>query len=985
MPLWVWNGRMNRETATRTLIQMKELGLGGVFIHPRAGMMTEFLSEEWFDLWGFALGECERLGLECHLYDENSFPSGFAGGHVVSNRPQSGAVALGGTVWDHPYRFHAHPCEEGNLAAFRLSSDGRFLGPASTEDLAQAAPDRPVVVFDLLREPASQWTAGYPYVDLLDAETTRVFLNLVHEAHARRFRQSLGRTWKYVFTDEPTLDRIQGLAASRSVLSEFYQTYGYELTQRLEGLAFNVPGAEVVRFDYFRLLDRLFTRNFCRQVFEWCEAHGVAFTGHFNEHAWPRPEGLPSTMSALRWMQVPGNDLLAFQFQPTSLEANATGLLNLKELSSVACQLGRKRVLAESCGGGGYGMAPRDFKPLEDFLLVHGVNLFSPHFSAQTVVGVRKYDWPQTFSEHSAWWEASRPHQDHVARVSVALAQGHEANRVLVLMPDTTAWIRWTLSLARPGENPPPRELPGLKAGMEELVVALTRARCDFDLGGETLLEEMGRVEEGCLICGEGKYELICLPEVTENVLSSLVILLREFLTAGGRVVSAENLPDFVDGRPSDALMRLAEEFPGQWLRCREKFADCITKHVMPRVQVESPSHPDLLIRRIETSRDEVLYYLLNPWDKLFVGRITLDTPPTCLLNTSTGNMDPFSGEGPFEVELGPREHLLLLARKETPVPKPSRSRLQPVVLTGPDVAALGPNVLLLDYCDLVTPGCFQRDVATSLADDRHWRAQGLSKNPWWFAIQFRGNTLDHLFPEACGFELAYAFQIASPLPLRLAVERPALYHVMVNGHTIDFSEADRWLDENILAEDITTRVVPGRNQIVLTPRRLTTECEIAPAYLLGNFHLEAAERGFEIHPPRPLLTGDWTRGGRPFDSGWVGYEWTFSLEAPARCLRVSLEDWAGTAARVFLDGRKACELVHPPFQAELAGPVLAGAHCLRVEVAGSPKNLFGPHFADGLPLHFTWTRCPEYCPPGAVYRFEPSGLIRLTLQQEPL
>jgi len=87
MIFWVWNGDMSENKITDTLEQFKKVGIGGGFVHPRQGLITEYLSERWFDLWQHAINESKRLGLECHIYDENSFPSGFGGSHVLSNKP----------------------------------------------------------------------------------------------------------------------------------------------------------------------------------------------------------------------------------------------------------------------------------------------------------------------------------------------------------------------------------------------------------------------------------------------------------------------------------------------------------------------------------------------------------------------------------------------------------------------------------------------------------------------------------------------------------------------------------------------------------------------------------------------------------------------------------------------------------------------------------------------------------------------------------
>ncbi len=42
-PFWVWNNDVSREDIDRTLNDFKEAGIGGVFIHPRYGLITEYL------------------------------------------------------------------------------------------------------------------------------------------------------------------------------------------------------------------------------------------------------------------------------------------------------------------------------------------------------------------------------------------------------------------------------------------------------------------------------------------------------------------------------------------------------------------------------------------------------------------------------------------------------------------------------------------------------------------------------------------------------------------------------------------------------------------------------------------------------------------------------------------------------------------------------------------------------------------------------
>jgi len=88
-PLWVWNDRITREGISFQLEEFKNAGIGGVFVHPRPGLITEYISEDWHQLFDFTVQKGKELGLKVWIYDENSYPSGFAGGHVPAQMPDS--------------------------------------------------------------------------------------------------------------------------------------------------------------------------------------------------------------------------------------------------------------------------------------------------------------------------------------------------------------------------------------------------------------------------------------------------------------------------------------------------------------------------------------------------------------------------------------------------------------------------------------------------------------------------------------------------------------------------------------------------------------------------------------------------------------------------------------------------------------------------------------------------------------------------------
>ena len=157
MPLWVWNGEVTETRITEMLEQFAAQGLGGVFVHPRPGLITEYLSGRWFELWRHALRECKRLGLICNIYDQNSYPSGFAGGHVPARAPHVVAQYV------HAVSHHQAPVRLMGelLVAYRLSpGDADPVRLPSEANLNEAIQDGPVLTLELRRAAGIRGTPG---------------------------------------------------------------------------------------------------------------------------------------------------------------------------------------------------------------------------------------------------------------------------------------------------------------------------------------------------------------------------------------------------------------------------------------------------------------------------------------------------------------------------------------------------------------------------------------------------------------------------------------------------------------------------------------------------------------------------------------------------------------------------------------------------------------------------------------------------------
>lgn len=981
----VWNGTVNRSYITRALEEFRDAGMGGVFVHPRPGMVTEYLSPEWFSLWNFAAAEAKRLGLECHIYDENSYPAGFAGGHVPAMNPLTVTQAL------QP-RFHraAPVAVAGDLvAAFRVEGD-HTLKPVDRGELDKAVADGPVMTLSLTRDSGGLWQGGFPYVDLTLPDTTRTFLEVTHDAYAAHAREHFGSTCKYAFSDEPMLRPRSGWVLSRYLVAAFQREHGYDLMSRLADLIVPTDEGRAVRFDYQMTVQRLFEQNFAEPMSRWCGEHGLAFTGHYMEHEWPSPQSHPSAMSLLRYMQVPGNDLLGFQFDPAkSPQDNAIWELNLTELRSVEAQMGAARTLCETCGGGGYAFTIRDIKPCEDFAMACGVNLVNPHLSHQTLAGARRYDWAQTVSPHSPWFEAYRPQGDHVGRVQTALLAGRGVSRVLVLMPTTSAWLDFVPSSARlPGYVD---TLTALRQSQTTLVRHLASHLIDFDLGDELMLRDLGRVDGGKLRLGEATYEAVVVPEGMANVLPSTMELLGKL--PGERVLALRQGPEFVGGRRVAGRQGWGGDVK---LLDRGQLVPALRQLCPPRVRTPEGTLPETVLhlsRRLEgefvpgTSEPGYVHFFANPYRKAAPLTLHVRAGSLVELDTATGGgrvVASADAEGwcALSTELPAGGHLLLAAVPgKAPVQSPARPKPVEVTLGVPSLRRTGENILVLDYCDLTTAAGTQlTSVPCIRAEAAIWQDHGFDQNPWRWAIQYRRTYLDATFPQPSGFELTYRFSITPGVDLkslRVAVERPQLYEVRLNGQPVSVANGEVWFDEEIRAASVAVAARVGENVLSLRANRMHPLCEVTPPYVLGDFAAVPAERGFTLAPPKPLAMGNLIGQGLPFANRGVVAAVPVRLASRAARVRVALGEWAGSVVGVRL-GEDACDawITTSPGEVVLEGPFDPGDHTLHLDLRGHLKNQIGPWHKAGLPIPWTWEAAPSPQPPGEKYLLTPWGVM---------
>ena len=85
VPFWSWNDKLEPDELRRQIGAMQDAGMGGFFMHARGGLETEYLREDWFRAVEASVDEAKKRGMQAWCYDENGWPSGFAGGKLLED------------------------------------------------------------------------------------------------------------------------------------------------------------------------------------------------------------------------------------------------------------------------------------------------------------------------------------------------------------------------------------------------------------------------------------------------------------------------------------------------------------------------------------------------------------------------------------------------------------------------------------------------------------------------------------------------------------------------------------------------------------------------------------------------------------------------------------------------------------------------------------------------------------------------------------
>ncbi|MBE5765791.1 MAG: hypothetical protein E7335_01255 [Clostridiales bacterium] len=513
IPFWSWNDKLDAEELREQIRAMKAAGIGGYFMHARGGLQTEYLSEEWFDVTAACIDEAEKQGMHAWCYDENGWPSGFAGMKLLEDEAN----------WVHYLTCETKAeFDRDALAVYVL--EGNDLRRVGEEEKAEEY----ICLYD--RKNSS-------VVDILNPDIVSKFITETHEKYYERFGESFGTHMQGFFTDEPQYFRWD-TPYTPMILGEYKERYGGDILDTLGALFIECNQAPRLRYRYWRLMHELYINNFAKRIYEWCEEHNCKLTGHSIEESSLDGQMMCSggVMPFYEYEHIPGMDALC---------RGIASEIGPRQVSSASQQLGKKHVITETFGGATWSVTPKELKWIAEWQYVHGVNQMCQHLYPYSIRGQRKRDWPAFYSNHCPWVrEEFRAFNDYFTTLGYMLAESREDAKVAVIHPMRSAYLYF--KQAKP--NP---EVGKLNGAFSKLVESLGAAGIVHHYVDEWLLARHGGANGAKLKMGLCEYDYVVLPDM-DTIDANTVEVLKEYLANGGKLYVAGKLPTLIEGEEAD-------------------------------------------------------------------------------------------------------------------------------------------------------------------------------------------------------------------------------------------------------------------------------------------------------------------------------------------------------------------------------------------------------------------------------------------------
>nr|MDO8111062.1 hypothetical protein [Candidatus Sigynarchaeota archaeon] len=563
--------------------QMKQVGAGGAIMHARVGLLTPYMGEDWLNV----ISDAAKYGSErkflVWLYDEEGFPSGYAGGQTIEPNPKDFSA-------NFLVLHDAYECESGKSITIQippLVETAEIYGivavpviealtgyemvnfpesvqtldvkqvlsqsqPQSKKEIRWTSPDDGNLWFVMLF--VREW--NLQAANVLKPDAMQRFIALTHQKYYDHFdRQGLaslfGSTIMGIFTDEPGVMYCNGDKSYRRIvpytseIEAYFASIGkYSLLQIIPAAFFDTANHSIqYRVMYWNAVGSSYQQAFFQQIFNWCEAHHIASIGHVaNEgNLFNQIRDQVDFFKGARYMSYGSSDQLGGIYRAV-FEANYSlalcdNMVTPRLAASAARIYQLPRTSSECFGSSGWALSLERQKILVDWQVANGVNLFFPHDFSYSIEGIRKGDHPPAFNG-CGYFPELRVLNDYIARLCYLFSQPAEGGlpRVGILYGNDTV-----LASMNPGMM---QDAFDAHYALPYAVDLLQRLHVDFDILPGDYLGQL-QTTEGVLRDKNNSYDVIILPAITLMAQRTSDALIK-LIHAGGNVICIQKVPKMI-------------------------------------------------------------------------------------------------------------------------------------------------------------------------------------------------------------------------------------------------------------------------------------------------------------------------------------------------------------------------------------------------------------------------------------------------------
>ena len=989
-PFWALTGDLQADELIEQIRNFKKMGLGGFFLHARIGLETEYLSEEWFDLIRVCVEEARKLDMKAYLYDEDRYPSGDAGALAVKDHPEfrSQRIFLEEIEFENVKNYSLPENTVSIFAAKHAGNDKKIKDLRRIQQTSEVNEEEFMLVFTKGEAQHNSWYNGYCYLDTLNKDAVKYFIELTHEQYYKHFKDDFGTVIPAIFCDEPRYgfvstmlpwedETVYSTPWNDQLRENIRNNHGIDIFEYLPALFFDIENNQYPseRYCYIAELTALFLDSFMNTVYQWCEEHNIMLTGHMigEDTLATQSWSCGSCMRAYKYFGMPGVDQLGEMTR---------GYQVAKQLSSAARQLGKPLRLTETYGCTGWDFPLAGHKALGDWQVVSGINFRCQHLAHYTIRGEAKRDYPASISYQSPWNSEYSHIENYFSRLNLMLTGNEEKRDILLFSPIESAWMQIKKDLWCD------KDIAGFDREFIAVQNELLKNQLDFDFADEVLALELGNVIQSgngtpLLQIGKAAYKMVILPSMI-TIRQTTVDLLEKFITAGGKVFACGSLPCRINGKESAEKLNC---FTAKLNKIPlKKLSDAAEYLRRVEVTAKENKRSDSILYMESAGKDCEYLFLVNtgyPLDTVIENSSVLRCPAvaerTLAVNNATlywnvsEKYDRYMEFIPESGALLPLEVKFIDGKAVIPVSMDALASKMIIRTAGnwqePSETELlnvkmdSSNVLLLDSFEASFPPSkeFTKPLLATALDDEIRKKIGLPKRNFmmiqpWFRKKFQLAEKRASAP----VELRKIFRIDT-LPagdVFLALEEPELYEISINGKVIDNSTEGFFIDKAICKIKLPANVLqPGENTLLCRCIYSEKHPGLEAMYILGDFGVKLdGNDGVITAKNEKLSIGDISGQGYPFYSGNI----TYSFQVPPQAKEVEITSFKGAVASVRYQNMVLPPVINAPGEITLP----PGGGNLEITICISPRNLFGPFYWPGKlsscgPDQFTCTKNP--------------------------